>query len=212
MGKFIDLTGKRFGRLLVLQEGHKNTSDRYWYCRCDCGVEKFIGGHLLRRGTAVSCGCYSVEKAREKATKHGLRGTRLYTIYANMKSRCYNKKNEHFKDYGGRGITICEEWKVDFMAFYTWAMVNGYRDDLTIDRKNSNGNYCPENCRWATQLTQVRNRRNNRQYIHDGLTLCISEWAERTGINANTLRRRLNRGIDFEKAINTPNRQVKDPV
>ena len=123
---------------------------------------------------------------------HGKRHTRLYTIYANIKTRCYNKKNSRYQLYGARGITMCDEWKDDFQTFYDWAMANGYRQDLTIDRIDTNGNYEPSNCRWATWRVQQNNRGNNHLLTYRGETHTMAEWARIYNIGYQTLVRRIN--------------------
>lgn len=161
-GNVIDITGKTFGHLTVLSPASrpKTTKEngQFWLCRCTCGKEKVVHGHSLRRGQTKSCGCLQ----KEKATKHGMKGTRLYTIYLSIKQRCYYTKHIHYKDYGGRGIKMCDEWldkENGFTNFYKWAIANGYSDDLSIDRINVDGNYEPNNCRWANMFTQAWNRR-----------------------------------------------------
>lgn len=136
--------------------------------------------------------------------KHGLRDTRLFSIWSNMKTRCYNPKTPAFKDYGGRGITICDEWLNDFQAFYDWAMSNGYSDDLTIDRKDNDGNYSPDNCRWISQTKQCNNRRSNLAITLNGKTRTLMSWCNFYSINYKTVRDRLKRGWDIETALIEP--------
>ncbi len=185
-----DLTGQRFGRLTVLEFVPNGEINSYWKCQCDCGNILITRADALRSGKAKSCGCWNREIAKKTAkakTKHGKRDTRLYRIWAGMKARCYNKNNRGYKHYGGRGIIMCDEWKNDFQVFYDWAMANGYSDNLTIDRIDVNGNYCPENCRWATNETQKKNMRTNIVVEYKGTRMCLTEAAERSGINGQTL-------------------------
>lgn len=136
--------------------------------------------------------------------KHGLRHTRQFRIWNNLLTRCYNSKFHAYKYYGARGITVCDEWKNDFKAFYDWSMSNGYSDDLTIDRINNNGNYEPTNCRWVTVKTQSNNRRSNHNVNINGETRTLTEWCESYGINYRTVQDRLKRGWNVEKALTTP--------
>lgn len=156
-----NLMGKRFGKLTVIEKTHiDNCRELCWICLCDCGqTTKPIRSTDLRRGCTKSCGCFRKENQRKKVLKHGLEHTRIYRIWSGMRSRCYSPANRMYRCYGGRGITICDEWKDDITAFHKWAMANGYRDDLTIDRINNDGNYEPSNCRWATYSQQNKNRR-----------------------------------------------------
>ena len=136
--------------------------------------------------------------------KDGRKGTRLYRIYNNMLNRCYNANSPQFKNYGGRGITVCREWLCDFKIFSEWALSNGYRDDLTIDRIDVNGNYEPSNCRWITNHEQSYNKRNNHYVTLCGKTMTLTEWCNVYHINVKTVRDRLRRGWDIEKALVIP--------
>lgn len=201
MGKLIDITGQRYGRLLVLKRFGRNASKQtLWLCRCDCGNEVSVTGSHLKNGDTRSCGCLHNEGNN---TKHGGRKTRLYNIWAKMRRRCANENDEAYKDYGGRGITVCPEWQESFEAFRDWALANGYRDDLSIDRKDNDGNYCPENCRWATQKIQGNNQRSNRLCEYNGKTMTLKQWAEEAGINYKTLHTRMSRGWTLERALTT---------
>ncbi len=160
-----DITGKKFGRLTVIEPAPRpdgiKSHNQFWLCRCQCQKEVVVCGRSLRSGNTKSCGCLLKEQARESKTKHGMKGTRLYNIYKGMKQRCYNPNNKDYKDYGARGVKVCDEWigENGFINFSKWAMTHGYSDDLTIDRINVDRGYFPDNCRWADYFTQANNRR-----------------------------------------------------
>ena len=179
-----------------------------WLCCCDCGSSVVVVSGNLRSGNTISCGCVSKELSIKRNTTHGRCGTRLYTEWLCMKHRCYNQKNKSFVYYGGRGITVCDEWKNDFQAFYDWAMQNGYTDNLTIDRKDVNGNYEPSNCRWITTQEQMNNKRNNHLLTYNGKIQTMKQWSNETGISYYVIRSRINTyGWSVERALTTPARK-----
>ncbi|MBQ6906195.1 MAG: hypothetical protein IJN75_04165 [Clostridia bacterium] len=205
MGKLIDLTGQRFGRLIVVNlAGRDNFRQAVWNCVCDCGNTTQVRSNNLRNGSTTSCGCFHRKRAKETHEIHGFRYTRLFSIWCGMKQRCYNPKYHNYPRYGGRGIVICEAWKNDFISFQEWAIANGYSDELTIDRIDVNGNYEPSNCRWATQKTQCNNKRNNRFIEYNGETHTLQEWAQKIGICHTTLIERIKRWGSIEEALTIP--------
>jgi hypothetical protein len=208
VGKFKDITGQKFGRLTVIErlENDKWKQAR-WKCLCECGNYIICITRDLKKGSVKSCGCLHKEIIKKVNTKHGLKKTRLYRLWNTIKRRCYNKSFEKYKNYGGRGITMCDEWKNDFKSFHDWAYANGYdentkRGDCTIDRIDVNGNYEPNNCRWATNKEQQRNRSNNHFITYEGKTHCISEWAEILDIKPSYLYQKLKKdNFDIKKLL-----------
>ena len=206
MGKLNNLLGLRFGKLVVIarseNDKHKNAR---WLCQCDCGNTKVVVGSSLIKGHTKSCGCVRKHLLQTMPLKHGKKNTRLYNIWIDMKRRCNSKNRKSYKDYGGRGIVVCNEWLQDFMNFYNWAIANGYKENLTIDRIDVNGNYEPNNCRWIEKGEQNRNQRTNLKFTYKGETHCLKEWAEILKINYNTLHSRLTvLGYSVEKAFLKP--------
>lgn len=190
------MIGKRFGRLLVIEEfGVDSRGEFQWVCRCDCGnVTHPIKGSVLRTGKSQSCGCLEKELKSARSSTHRKSQTRLYNIWSCMKGRCFSKGHPAFSSYGGRGIAVCDEWKNNFQAFYDWAMSNGYSDELTIDRIDVNGDYCPENCRWISISEQQHNKRCNVVIAFNGESHTLKQWSEITGINYKTLHQRYSKG------------------
>jgi len=189
MRKFIDLTGQRFGRLVVVSKAeNSNSGHARWNCICDCGVEAIVFGCNLRSGCTKSCGCLQREKTSETNITHGMTKTPTHITWKSMKQRCTDHKYSCYENYGGRGIAVCGRWN-KFDNFYEDM---GKRPNGTsLERIDNNGNYCPENCCWATPKTQNRNTRRNRIIEYDGKSQCLSAWAEELEINYETLRKRL---------------------
>lgn len=194
------MIGKRFGRLVVFRYAGYINKHNYFWCWCDCGRIKRVRKGNLVSGTVKSCGCYNSEKSRDRMKNnrigmtHGMSKTRLYRIWMAMKARCGVVGSVGYKNYGERGITVCENWKNNFVCFRNWALNNGYQDGLTIDRIDVNGNYCPENCRWITNDEQQNNRRNNHIIEYDGKKYTLAQAARFFGIPQSTLWYRVKKG------------------
>ena len=208
MGEYIlnrlNLVNQKFGRLIVTDFAYSKNGRSYWKCKCECGNEKIIIGKDLRNGHINSCGCLRIETSRKRMTTHGSTDSRLYNIWCSMKQRCeHPTKEKHLKDYKNRGITVCDEWH-DFANFQKWALKNGYKDNLSIDRIDNNKGYYPENCRWADNIIQANNKRNNRRLTYNNKTQTIAQWARELGMNYNTLDQRIRMGWSVEKAFNKP--------
>jgi hypothetical protein len=202
MGKFIDITGQKFGRLTAIRFVRINSHrDAEWMFLCDCGKQCVTTACRVKRGQTQSCGCLKIEREISANTKHGLSKTRIYRIWNDMRRRCSNPKRKDWINYGGRGITVCDEWQKDFKLFYDWAIANGYKDYLSIDRKNNNNGYCPENCQWVTKKHQNNNTRANRQITAFGQTKTLQQWADTFGIEHATIFFRLKSGWTSEDAV-----------
>lgn len=200
MPPFIDLTGKRFGRLTVLRRtGTTTYGQPQWLCRCDCGAEVTPFGNSLRAGLTQSCGCLH----RETVTEHGETGSPEFTTWQRIVQRCEDPHIRDYHRYGGRGITVCDRWRHSFPAFLE-DMGHRPADKDSIDRIDNDGPYSPENCRWATALEQGANKANNHRLEWNGECLTIAEWCRRLGMKKNTLLNRLNRGLSAEEALSRP--------
>lgn len=200
--------GQRFGRLTVIYETlERANTAKLWMCQCDCGEATFVTSTRLLNAKTASCGCYAVEKTKQRFTTHGHRYTRVYRTWGSMFGRCRNPNSAQYPDYGGRGIKVCDRW----LTFENFLADMGYPPEgHSIDRIDVDGNYCPENCRWLDDKGQQRNRRSNRRLEFNGEILPISEWAERTGIKSCTIAARINRkSMSVEQALTTPARRPK---
>ena len=189
MRKRVDMTGQKFGRLTVISRAENcKKGQTMWNCVCDCGEKTTTDRQELRRGRTTSCGCLGKERRREANLTHGKCGISTYRVWAAMKNRCTNPNNHSYRDYGGRGITVCERWD----KFENFLADMGERTkDLSLDRIDNDGNYTPENCRWATASQQQRNTRSNRMIKYGGREQCIADWAIELGVNYGTLHYRL---------------------
>ena len=198
-----DLTGKKFGKLEVIGVHDTGSRKTYYVCQCDCGNIKVVRADALISGATKSCGCIKKEHDKINLTanhKHKMSGTRIYETWQDMKRRCYNKQNARYDRYGGRGITVCDEWLNNFQSFYDWAISNGYSDDLTIDRIDNDGNYEPSNCRWSTAKEQCNNRGSNINITIGNATKSLMCWCEIFNVDYKKVHARYQRngyeGID----------------
>lgn len=194
MGAPKDLTGQRFSRLIVLEpHGKDKFGNKQWLCRCDCGRLTVANSHSLTSKHKRSCGCMMRERIGNMRRIDGRSNDRLYHLYYRVRSRCENPKASYFEHYGGRGIRVCDEWQT-WEAFRDWALANGYKDGLTIDRIDVNGNYEPSNCKWITQAEQMRNTRKTRYLTVNGVKKPLVTWCEELGVSFGTASARFTRG------------------
>ena len=204
----IDLSNQRFGRLVVKEKTYKN-GVMYWKCKCDCGNYSDVLPQHLKRGFIKSCGCLRKDVSKNLNRTHGMSKERIYKEWKDIKERCNNEKNTAYSNYGGRNIKVCDEW-MKFEPFYEWAMSNGYRDNLTIDRIDNDGNYEPDNCRWVNNTVQANNKRTNIFIEYKNERKTIAEWAREKNISYQTLYNRVqNLKWSIEDALNIPIGQRK---
>ena len=201
--------GMKFGRWTIIgdyirykQYGHKN-----YLCKCSCekGTEKYVDLQNLKSGKSISCGCLTIENAKKHFTKHGETKTKLYNTWSGMRHRCNNPNDDRYKDYGGRGIRVCDEWLNSYEVFRDWSLSHGFENNLTIDRIDNDGNYEPSNCRWVDNKTQANNKRSNVIIEHNGIKKNTTEWGNELGINPRNIRNRLRRGITDDRLFSKDN-------
>lgn len=202
MPKALDLIGKKFGRLQVVQK--LDARDKFrkivWECKCSCGKTAFVNTKNLRTKNTQSCGCLRMDKCRT----HGMSKTRIYKLWVGMVNRCHNPNNPNYPNYGAKGISVCKRWR-NFENFI--ADMGERPEGMSIDRiKNSKG-YTPRNCHWATDTEQALNKNTTRFITYRGEKLCVSHWAKKLGMRHDTLTLRLNAGWSVEKALTTPVRK-----
>ena len=212
MGKFVDLTGKKFGRLTVIKRSNKKSKNGsvLWECKCECGNQSCVSSQSLKSGRTVSCGCYGKEirkqgtiKANKERAKHGMYGTRFYRKWDGMKGRCNRENHSNYEAYGGRGIQVCDKWNT-FEGFYE-DMYESYiehcklygEDNTTIERIDVDGNYCKENCTWATWKEQYKNKQDTIHVVYEGEETTLIELREKYGVSKSALWGRYNRGTEL---------------
>lgn len=211
--RYKDLSGQKFGRITVLSYAYTSIWQQAMFmCLCDCGTTKIIRGSQLSSGNTRSCGCLHKEISQNvmkkvnasgfrcvtSSTRHGGHGSKLNMAWQRMRSRCHSVNADHYKHYGGRGIGICKEWD-DYATFREWAISTGYDGTREIDRIDNDGDYCPENCRWATRTEQMRNRRNTVKISHEGVTKPLADWCDDYGIKYKLAHARYKKGYTFER-------------
>jgi hypothetical protein len=205
-----NLVGQRFGRwTVVAMAGVNRWRDRLWLCQCMCGQTRLLPRSTIVSGESKSCGCLARELVSERATRHGWykQGLRKeLNAWKNLVDRCENPRHAAYERYGGRGIAVCERWRNNFEAFLA-DMGPCPGPGYSIDRKDNDRGYQPDNCRWATWKEQERNRRGNRMLTYAGRTLCLSEWSEVTGLNKGTIHSRLSSGSSIDQALSEPPNQ-----
>lgn len=197
MRKRVDMSGQQFGRLTAVEYSHYKRPKTYWRCRCECGNEAIVSQGALKSGNTRSCGCL----ARDVNVTHGSSKSPVYKVWQAMRDRCHNPNNAFYPDYGGRGISVCARWQ----GFAAFQKDMGHRPKgATIERKDVNGDYAPNNCCWASPRTQGNNRRNNRRISMDGVTHTVAEWSRLTGIDKSCILYRLNSGWSVRNALTIP--------
>lgn len=206
---FVDITGQKFGRLTVLsvhQSSHPGSRTK-WLCQCECGNTTIVTISRLRNGKTKSCGCLRKETCRKNFTIHGSYKLPLHAVWNTMLSRCNNKNSSSYLDYGGRGISVCEEWH-KYELFEAWAFSHGYISGLTIERVNNEKGYNPENCIWISKRQQARNKRNTRYLSFNGVSKSVLDWSDEVGISTSTIYARIRMGWSIKDALSKPVRPL----
>lgn len=196
-----NLIGQVFERLTVVEDMSVKGFKPKWLCKCKCGKKVIVQSSNLKDGHTRSCGCL---RKYSPGYTSDLKKTRLYRVWDAMKGRCLNPNNRHYSYYGGRGITVCEDWIDSFQMFYDWSMERGYKESLTIERIDNDGNYEPQNCKWATMAEQSLNKTSNKLLIYKGVSKPLTLWCRTLDLNYDTVRERIRRGWSHEKALTTP--------
>ncbi len=204
----VDIAGQKFGRLTAISLNKDRSALKrrsYYNCVCDCGNVRVVDANSLRLGKSKSCGCLKNElssiRSKDTAAKHRMSNTRLYRCWIDMRRRCNKVDYENYAGYGGRGITVCEEWDKDFVPFYEWAMSNGYQDNFTLDRINNEKGYSPDNCRWASRVVQQNNRRNTVFITIGDTSHTVTDWAKISGLRRETIYHRYFLGVRGEELL-----------
>lgn len=208
--RFIDIEGQTFNRLTVIGYAGKPSSNTLWYCRCICGGVARTSGYELRKGLTKSCGCWDSEVTARRNFRHGGCGTPEYRTWLNMRNRCFNPRSQDYINYGNRGITVCNRW--DAFENFREDMGSKPSSEHSLERLDNDGNYEPDNCAWALQITQTNNKRNNHRLIYLGQTHTIAEWGRLlNNIPESTIRKRLKLGWSTEDALTRPLRHINSP-
>lgn len=213
MGRFVDLRGQRFERLLVMSRYEETaTRERFrnamWLCQCDCGTKKLVAGANLTTGNTLSCGCLHREQFGSRQRRHGMTKSPEWRSWSQMIQRCHNAKNGSYRNYGGRGITVCNEWRGSFGRFFADIGPKPSREH-SLERVDNDLGYSPSNCRWASRAEQTRNRRNNNLIEFEGEKLCLLDWAARLGVSRGGIYTRINQGASPQEAISYYKENIK---
>lgn len=209
--KIINLVGKRYGRLVVIEKADSLKGHARWRCKCDCGNECVVHGSSLRSGNTKSCGCYKTENARKLYSTVRQNDKRLYAVWNGIKQRCTNPNSKSYQNYGGRGIEMDSEWANHYESFYNWAINAGYRTGMEIDRIDNNGNYCASNCRFVDSIIQANNKRNVKLYEIDGVEKSLPQWCRECNQDYWLVRQRVYKlGWTIEEALTTPKHGKKE--